>query len=572
MPPKKRPNLGPNAAGESTPGDGDDAARITSANDANRDNDHGQNSRTDPTLTGGNIICENCENCEMRTTKKKNKRRELLRELIAIYSLSKKKKGTYKRMDCEQPYLSFHFSERLLRAQTALRPTIQHLANSIMDLPDEDWTTGLVESHFETLQSYWSDFTNNHVRLLTRNEDRSHEYFQANEYNMAEATYLTAKGYLYDLRARVLGTSTTSVEIHNGPSPSTGQTTDCHNASNRRRRLPNIELPRFNGTIADWESFRDLFRSLVHEDPNITDVERLWYLKGCVSGEAATALQSIQVTNHTYETAWKALTDRYENKRVLIRAHIVALCNQQPLNESPIELQTMVDELNLHRNQLASLGQPIDNWDSWIVTIASQRLSHLSRQQWEEELSLADQTANATYPSLEKLIGFVNRRCLTLKALESRPILIPSREGLKGVNERIRPLRTCATTKQSDTFSESRFSCGKCGDQHYIGHCSDFQRLSVKDRRSLASMKQLCFNCLKSGHGARSCTSKSVCRHCGAAHHTLLHESPERQSRTECPVPFKRRQITVAATQCTTSPEELATADTSGEWETVNSS
>ena len=102
-------------------------------------------------------------------------------------------------------------------------------------------------------------------------------------------------------------------------------------------------------------------------------------------------MKSIQVTNNTYASAWRALVNRYDNKRVLIRNHVLALSSCKPLrSDSAIEIQNLIDELEQHRTQLSFLGQPVNQWDAWIVTLASQCLDLTSRQQWEEELSLAD--------------------------------------------------------------------------------------------------------------------------------------------------------------------------------------
>ena len=173
---------------------------------------------------------------------------------------------------------------------------------------------------------------------MTTSADRTHEYFQSEEYNMNQATFVNTKGYLYDIRAYVLGPSTTSMQSHDEALQNTGFESGHHDASTRQRRLPNIELARFDYTITEWEPFRDLLRSLIHEDPGIADVEKLWYLKSFVTSEAAKALKSIQVTNHTYETACRALASRYENKRFLVRTHIMALGTQRPLNESKNKL------------------------------------------------------------------------------------------------------------------------------------------------------------------------------------------------------------------------------------------
>ncbi|CAB0028265.1 unnamed protein product, partial [Trichogramma brassicae] len=61
-------------------------------------------------------------------------------------------------------------------------------------------------------------------------------------------------------------------------------------------RLPQINVPDFSGRREDWESFRDLFNALIHQSSHLSNVERLYYLKTLVRGDARSALDSLQLT------------------------------------------------------------------------------------------------------------------------------------------------------------------------------------------------------------------------------------------------------------------------------------
>ena len=104
--------------------------------------------------------------------------------------------------------------------------------------------------------------------------------------------------------------------------------------------------------------------SLVHNDPRLSDVERMWYLNSCITGEASIALKGVQITNNTYHTAWRALVTRYDNKRVLTRGHVLALSDNTPLRgDSATEIQRLIDSLEQHRTQLRFLNQPVEQRD-----------------------------------------------------------------------------------------------------------------------------------------------------------------------------------------------------------------
>ncbi|EGI65451.1 hypothetical protein G5I_06042, partial [Acromyrmex echinatior] len=76
------------------------------------------------------------------------------------------------------------------------------------------------------------------------------------------------------------------------------------------------------------ESFRDKFKSMIHEDQSLTNVERMHYLCSCVKGDASNAFDHLAVTNDNFAIAWNILISRYENKRRLtLTIHLQSLFN-----------------------------------------------------------------------------------------------------------------------------------------------------------------------------------------------------------------------------------------------------
>lgn len=95
-------------------------------------------------------------------------------------------------------------------------------------------------------------------------------------------------------------------------------------------QLPKIDLPKFDGNLIGWCSFRDTFVSIVHENQNISKLERFHYLFTCVSGTAFTMVVPLSAAN--YDIAWGALTERYDNQRLLATAHLYKLFAFRPIS------------------------------------------------------------------------------------------------------------------------------------------------------------------------------------------------------------------------------------------------
>ncbi|CAH2088456.1 unnamed protein product [Euphydryas editha] len=80
-------------------------------------------------------------------------------------------------------------------------------------------------------------------------------------------------------------------------------------------KLPRIQLPIFSGNYEEWQTFYDMFLSLIHNNISLSAVQKLLYLKSTLTGEPATLLRNLSIEEANYEEAWEKLKRRYNNKR-----------------------------------------------------------------------------------------------------------------------------------------------------------------------------------------------------------------------------------------------------------------
>ena len=218
------------------------------------------------------------------------------------------------------------------------------------------------------LNQHWANFEGNHVALLQSATPRDHPYFAEGDYAQAERAYITARGHAYDIRARL-----------NSHPPANDAAASDH--ARGATRLPRIVIPPFSGLREDWESFRDLFRSLIHVDVDLSNVDKLYYLKTHVQGDARAAIDDLQVTAANYTVAWNNLEARYNPRRFLVQDHLKALKTLPSLKEeSSTNLQRLLDDLKRHLNQLKTLGRPVESWDDWLVLFASDAMDSVTRR------------------------------------------------------------------------------------------------------------------------------------------------------------------------------------------------
>ena len=71
--------------------------------------------------------------------------------------------------------------------------------------------------------------------------------------------------------------------------------------------LEPIKLPKFSGKKLEWETFKGMFESLVHDVPTTPPILKLQYLLGSLTGDAAHRMKKIKVTAANYESTWDAM-------------------------------------------------------------------------------------------------------------------------------------------------------------------------------------------------------------------------------------------------------------------------
>ena len=283
-------------------------------------------------------------------------------------------------------------------------------------------------------------------------------------------------------------------------------------------KLPKLDLPTFTGDYLTWTSFIDLFRGAVHNNTALLDSQKLQYLKASLKGDAAKLLASVTITDANYSVAMRMLRDRYQNERMILRAHVHAIATQKQLsNETAKDLRQLLETVEEHRLALENLGQPVDQQDVFLVYLITEKLPAETRKFWE--LSTPG-TCPQTYNDLKK---FLEARCLALEAANlstsspSTQVRFVSRQGSQSQN-------TQRSYNNNTSTSETKCEC--CNADHKLHLCPKFKQLSVPNRADFVKVKKLCFNCLKAGHQQQDCRGTS-CRTCNLKHHTLLH----RQSR-----------------------------------------
>ncbi|XP_062541982.1 uncharacterized protein LOC134209979 [Armigeres subalbatus] len=155
-----------------------------------------------------------------------------------------------------------------------------------------------------------------------------------------------------------------------GSSVSVGSTSQQPASQFAKVKLPEIKLPSFSGKIHDWVPYRDSFRIMIHDNPLLSDVDRFTYLRSSLVGDALQEVSSIELSAANYEVAWKLLESRYENKKLIVKAHLDALFAVESLKkESYGGLNQLIGDFEKNLQMLERIGEKPSDWSTILAYI-----------------------------------------------------------------------------------------------------------------------------------------------------------------------------------------------------------
>ncbi|XP_076382766.1 uncharacterized protein LOC143260626 [Megalopta genalis] len=275
--------------------------------------------------------------------------------------------------------------------------------------------------------------------------------------------------------------------------------------------LPQIQIRPFDGNPLEWNSFRDTFDSLVHQNEDLPAVQKFHLLKNALRGEIASVITSLTASEENYIVAWELLQKRCNKRRQIVYAHLKSLLELQDVKvDSPDRLRVLAEQAEVHVNALKALEQPVQHWSTFLVYLISNKLDRNTRRAWDRTLE------NHELPQFGQLVEFINkhgrgdeRDNRFARPNQQTQIVTRSREKQRYLGQ------TFVTTN-------SRIACKICKGEHFVSSCPKLLEVTPGDRLDIIKRGKLCINCLRSGHTVAYCRYTN-CKKCGKKHHTLLH-------------------------------------------------
>jgi len=287
--------------------------------------------------------------------------------------------------------------------------------------------------------------------------------------------------------------------------------------------LPKLNLKKFNGEITKWPEFWDCFSSTIHENDNLSTIEKFNYLYSLLEGAAENAISGLRITAANYTQAIEILVDRFGNKQCIINNHMDALLNLPAVaNANDLKrLRQLYDNIEIHVRGLKTLDIASDSYGNLLMSIIMGKIPQELRLILTRNLEVDNWDIDVMLKSFQvELLARERANNVTVKpqamsfnnnAHFSRPTHFrPSFN---------RNVPTAATFIVNE--SESTSNCTYCKSTSHISkNCNIFT--TATSRKDILRKQGRCFVCLRKNHMSKDCKSRIKCFNCARRHHVSI--------------------------------------------------
>lgn len=404
----------------------------------------------------------------------------------------------------------------LKRQYANFKAFIRTTSNIDVDLIADKWE---FEDSLKTLHERWAAIDSLHWEIESEMDGENETY--AAMYDRYEKKFNTLK--------KTLNTKMWSV-------------------AHRSNATPQLEIPVFSGNYNQWVSFKDLFTEAVHNNPSLSNSQKMQHLKSKIRGDAEKLIQHLQISSDNYLVCWDILNHRYDNKKLIFSSHINILLGLPSMQQQSLQqIKRMHDTTQECLNAIKNLGVNITSWDPIIVHILGQKLDSETYTDYIQSLKNSREL-----PILKEFLEFLETKFFSLEASRRKQEIVPQRplnqtnypQAFSNIRKNnYNPFNKSNNfIKQSDgnrpiakSMHVSYFKCPLCNKQHGLYNCKNYLLMNDEQKLKTANKLKLCINCLFS-HNGNPCTSTLTCRKCLAPHNTILHEAFTKYMNLSAPV------------------------------------
>lgn len=233
--------------------------------------------------------------------------------------------------------------DAFIASQAATGTAINNALSNYNKLGQAKKTIDALNCRLAQLDGYWKTFFETHQQLYNYYDDvKSTDFLTKDYFSQIEEMYLNTKCEMTTQLVALVDDLQNTRGLNSGSSSGLSPTINTTSHS-----LPKLTLPKFGGRQEDWESFKELFCSMVKDSPNLTPVLKRQHLVSCLEGDARRRIDYMSIIGSNFEVAWAALETSYDNKRLRLTVQLNKLLSMPCASgKSMHEITRLMDTTN----------------------------------------------------------------------------------------------------------------------------------------------------------------------------------------------------------------------------------
>ena len=339
-------------------------------------------------------------------------------------------------------------------------------------------------------------------------------------------------------------------------------------------RMPTPKQLEFDGNPKTFKAFLASFKtnieSKLSEDNEEDAALKLTYLLQHCTGDAKYLIDDCAMLDPFigFETAMERLQARYGQGHVIARSFIESVTEGPKIKLNDVSaLMKLETDMVKCQTVLSRLEFTSDLDSTGTLLAIVNRLPDSFQLKWARRSSKILQGGRDT--KFYDLVAFVKEEAIVYsskfgqmyaesKNTSNKPSSHESSKKDKS-KEKVKVTTLATSAKESMAGPSSsakgdqkqKIHCDNCDiPGHFIGRCHRFRKLKRDDKLEIVKKKNLCFCCLKAGHGSKDCERR--CVKCNKKHHILIHSDKEYSEKFSDEMSSKATAATEAVT-CSTS-------------------
>ncbi|XP_045768370.1 uncharacterized protein LOC123869490 [Maniola jurtina] len=285
-------------------------------------------------------------------------------------------------------------------------------------------------------------------------------------------------------------------------------------------KLAPISILDFDGDIKSFQMFYTTFKSVVDNNPLLTDAEKLFYLLPKLKGKAKSAIAGISPCAENYQLILQTLINRFDDKRMLTSAYLHELFRYKGFQiPSAANFESFIDQFAGAVSALKNLK--LDNLADLIIL-------HIATQKIDTETVRAFETkCGKKIPNFDDFVEFITTRAKVFERTNKNTTNVSDTRQNKNIKQTSHGSSGSAPKYQAYVSTVDKPTSSKCLCKNishtFLYKCADFNKLSTpQERFKCVKDKNACVNCLSVLHKVGQCGVPPHCS-CGLSHNKRLH-------------------------------------------------